>query len=51
MARGRAVGVNKMLIVGGYYDDALASWDIVKGDEQLYGTVGVHPCRANMVEE
>ncbi len=37
-----------MLIVGGYLEDSKISYEICKNDVDLYSTVGIHPCRANV---
>jgi Tat protein secretion system quality control protein TatD with DNase activity len=37
-----------MLIVGGYLEDSKISYEICKKDNNLYSTVGIHPCRANV---
>lgn len=46
--RAREVGVDRMLIVGGYIEDTVHSAAICKGRHGFYTTVGVHPCRANV---
>lgn len=42
-------GVDRLLIVGGYIEDTLHSEEICKKSDKFYTTVGVHPCRANVV--
>lgn len=48
--RAASVGCDRLLIVGGYIEDAKKSYNIASASDKLYSTVGVHPCRANEVE-
>ena len=41
-------GVDKLLIVGGYIEDTLASEKLIQHSESQWTTVGVHPCRARV---
>ena len=45
--RAASVGCDRLLIVGGYIEDAIRSHEIASKSSKFYCTVGVHPCRAN----
>ena len=51
ITRANQIGCDRLLIVGGYINDCLESFKIASKGENLYCTVGVHPCRANEVEK
>lgn len=47
--RAQKYGVDKLLISSGYYKDCLHSYEICKVHPGCYGTIGIHPCRANEI--
>lgn len=45
--RANLYGVRKLLISSGYLHDAINAYNLSLKSEEFYGTIGVHPCRAN----
>ena len=43
LARSRALGVEKMVVLGVYQSNCQRLWDLVQTDSQLYAAFGLHP--------
>ncbi|KRX00520.1 hypothetical protein PPERSA_06163 [Pseudocohnilembus persalinus] len=49
--RSQEIGCDRLLIVGGYLQDSIMSYEICKTNDKFYTTCGVHPCRVDEVEK
>ena len=47
LARSRALGVGKMVVLGVYQSNWQRLWDLVQTDSQLYAAFGLHPVYLN----
>ncbi|WP_339473466.1 TatD family hydrolase [Pseudomonas sp. RL_5y_Pfl2_69] len=47
LARSRALGVEKMVVLGVYQSNWQRLWDLVQTDSQLYAAFGLHPVYLN----
>ncbi|MBM1200701.1 TatD family hydrolase [Pseudomonas fragi] len=47
LARSRALGVEKMVVLGVYQSNWQRVWDLVQTDSQLYAAFGLHPVYLN----
>lgn len=43
LERSRALGVQRMVVLGVYQDNWQRLWDLVQSDSRLYGAFGLHP--------
>lgn len=44
--RAREWGVQKFLFAAGHIEDAEDSYELSKGHDNFYSTIGIHPCRS-----
>ena len=47
--RARQYGVDRLLLSAGCYSDTIKSQELIEKNKGCYTTVGIHPCRANVV--
>lgn len=43
LGKARALGVERMVVLGVYRDNWQRTWDLVRSDTQLYAALGLHP--------
>ena len=51
IARAREAGVGRIICVGTTLEDAPAVLEIADGYDEVFATVGVHPCDADTVKD
>jgi len=47
--RAKEYGVQKMLFASGSIEDLLLSFKLTQKSEDFYTTIGIHPCRASVI--